>query len=131
MHNCFAPLAQQFHLSLIILFGSQAANTQGAMSDIDILIHPGRVLSLMEEAELTAALAAAFHVPDERIDIVFLNRAGGLLRMEALYKGEVLFGDPVEIDVQRARAFHRLQDEQRFIKGRHAFLKHQFEPQGA
>ncbi|MEK7286098.1 MAG: nucleotidyltransferase domain-containing protein [Nitrospirota bacterium] len=127
MQNDFASIAEQFHLSLIILFGSQATHTQGTMSDIDVLVHRRMELSLTEGSDLTAAFASAFHATDEQIDLVFLCQASGLLRMEALYKGKVLFGDPIELNVQRIRAFRRLLDEQRFIKSRRAFLKQKFQ----
>ena len=101
------------------------------MSDIDVLVHGDRVLTLREEADLRAALAAAFDTIDERIDVVFLPRANALLAYEALWHGKVLWGNEETVHALQVRAWKRFQEARKFSRRRHEFLMHAFAPPAA
>ena len=80
-----AVAMRQRGLALLVLFGSRARGEDSTRSDWDFgyLADPG-----MDPAALVAALAEA--VGSERIDLVDLARASGLLRFRAARDGVLI-----------------------------------------
>ncbi len=126
--NAFESLANQFDLTLIILFGSRAKGQTGPMSDTDILVAPARELSAKEAGALRAALAENFSVQEETLDLVILHHATPLVRSEALETGKILFGRIDVFTQERVRAWKMLLDNKKFIRLRHDFLSNALLP---
>jgi len=118
----FSDIAQKVGLALIVQFGSTIKGVAGPMSDVDVLVQGNRELSLREEAELRAALAAALNAPEDRIDLVFLYRASPLLAHEALWNGRLLWGDLETLHAHQIRVWKRFQEDKKFARRRRAFI---------
>lgn len=71
------------------LFGSRAARSARAGSDLDLAIMPGRELGLLDEQGLASAIARVLEVPE--IDLVRLDRAGLELRGRVVQEGRLVF----------------------------------------
>lgn len=81
-----AAAAHQPGLALLVLFGSRARGDAAAHSDWDFgYLSDGSV----DPLAITAVLAEA--VGSERLDVVDLARAGGLLRFRAARDGVLLY----------------------------------------
>ena len=128
MKEEFDVIARRFGLRLIVLFGSRAKGTAGPMSDTDVLVAGGRDLAPLQEGELRATLSEALAVPEDTIDLVFLESAAPLVRSEALETGTVLFGDPGMVITERVRAWKALLDTQKFINWRREYLAQSLTP---
>lgn len=120
--NLVRDLAQKYGLSLVVLFGSRAKGTTGPMSDTDVLVAGTPYPAPLEEGKLRAALSEALGVPEDTIDLVFLDRAAPLVLSEALETGIVLFGDEDVIIRERVRAWKGFLDAQKFINWRRTYL---------
>lgn len=85
-----AVLAGKHELDLLILLGSYGTRYfQPGRSDIDIAFLPGKELQRDEYLQLIRDLSAFFQY--DRLDLIDLRRASGLLKFEIAGKGRVLF----------------------------------------
>lgn len=75
-----AAIAEKYHLSLVVLFGSQASGKTHRQSDVDIAILSENGLRPRELAELAYELSSALHIKE--IDITDLDSAPPLLLAE-------------------------------------------------
>ena len=85
-------IAQRYHLSLILLFGSHATGGTTSESDVDIAVQtecPENIADLDYHLNLAAELSACLR--EGEIDLVFLNGADPLLKSEVGRYGKVLF----------------------------------------
>lgn len=108
-------LADQFGLSLVLLFGSQAQGRITPLSDIDIAVLSVRNKSLdtYDKLRLTGAFQELFK--SNQVDVVLLNRAGPLLRYEALTKGVILLDrDPAYHAAIHLQALRDYEDTKHF-----------------
>ncbi len=65
-------LAQNYHIELIVLFGSTQRGNTHAESDIDIAVYGRHVLSENEKMSLIVEFARLFHT--EKIDLVDIKK---------------------------------------------------------
>jgi predicted nucleotidyltransferase len=85
-------IARRYHLSLVMLFGSHAADLSTSESDMDIAVlteRPDRITSLAYHLDLGAELSKCLQTGE--IDLAFLNNADPLLRAEVARRGRILF----------------------------------------
>ncbi len=82
-------LSLRSDIVLAILFGSLAAGTERAESDIDVAVDAGHTLSAHEKMELIAKLA---ETTGRTIDLVDLRVAGEPLLGQVLSHGERILG---------------------------------------
>jgi len=79
---------------LVSVFGSRVKGRAGPLSDVDVAVLPASC-SLDEKLLLACDLAAlaseAFGVPDDRVDMAFLDDAPLWLLFEALARGVVVY----------------------------------------
>lgn len=90
-------LASQPSLELAILVGSRAENRARKDSDWDIAVQWRKGLGLLENLSQTETLrrqlAAALNVPEDRIDLIDLPRAGLAMRALVAENGIPLYGE--------------------------------------
>ncbi len=82
-------LAHNYHIELIVLFGSTQRGNTHAESDIDIAVYGRHVLSENEKMSLIVEFARLFHT--EKIDLVDIKNAPPLLRKKILDNYQTLF----------------------------------------
>jgi predicted nucleotidyltransferase len=79
---------------LVSVFGSRVKGKAGPLSDVDVAVLPAsRILDerLLLACDLAALASEAFGVPDDRVDIAFLDDAPLWLLFEALARGVVVY----------------------------------------
>jgi predicted nucleotidyltransferase len=79
---------------LVSVFGSRVKGKAGPLSDVDVAVLPAsRSLDekLLLACDLAALASEAFGVPDDRVDIAFLDDAPQWLLFEALARGVVVY----------------------------------------
>lgn len=82
-------LAEKYHLSMALLFGSQVEGKIHSQSDIDFAYLSEKKLNLMEEAKLICDLMPIFK--SEKIDLVNLKKAPPLLLKRIFDNHQILF----------------------------------------
>lgn len=89
MNEKIRILAEQYRLTFVILFGSQATGKTHRESDVDIAYQSVEPLSLREEGKLILDLMPIFKT--NKIDLVALHNAPPLLLNEIVRTGRVLY----------------------------------------
>lgn len=89
MHTRIAAMAEKYHLSLVLLFGSRAAGKTHRQSDVDIAYFSQEPLPLAEESKLVIDLMQIFRT--NAVDLVSLHNASPLLRYEIARSGKMLY----------------------------------------
>ncbi|MBF8259576.1 MAG: Nucleotidyltransferase domain protein [Actinobacteria bacterium] len=109
-----ADIARKRGLSLVVLFGSVAANDARPDSDIDIAVKfgggdPGlfRILEVQEE------ISGLFG--GRKVDLSVLNRADPLFMKKIAERCEFLFAEPGEESAFLLMAFRRYQDHRKYL----------------
>lgn len=74
-------------LRFAILFGSAARGEMGVRSDYDVAVDVGRPVEVGELMSLSGQLES---VVERRVDLVDLNAAGPVLKMQILEHGQVI-----------------------------------------
>jgi uncharacterized protein len=82
-------LAEKYHLSLVLLFGSQATSKIHAHSDFDVAYLSEKPLDLMDESRLICDLMPVFR--SDKVDIVNLKKAPPLLMKRIFDQHQILF----------------------------------------
>ncbi len=126
MLSCTRPMTgpdRHPRLELVIRFGSTARGRQRADSDVDIAVRSDRTLTLAEQSEVGAYLAARYAVPEDRIDLVDLRAASPLLSHEIAENGELLEGHPDAFVRFRVEAWKVYQDTARLRRARERHLR--------
>ena len=83
--SALQALAQEYHLDLLILFGSHAKGTASPDSDLDVAVASKQPLDL---TELNNAMIQKLH--QNKIDVVDLRRCHPVLGKDILKTGKVL-----------------------------------------
>lgn len=110
-------VAEEFGLSLIVLFGSTTRGRRKPDSDLDIGVlfvsgHPE--ITLQQESLIASELWRAMR-PRCELDIVVLNRASSILKYNVARFGIPLFtSSPRDWRAFRVRAFREFEDNARF-----------------
>lgn len=84
-----SAIAEKYHLSLVLLFGSQATGKTHSKSDVDIAYFGQEPLSLAEESKLVIDLMQAFRT--DAVDLVSLQNASPLLRYQIAGSGRAIY----------------------------------------
>lgn len=95
-------VAVRHGLRMVTMFGSQARGGATPDSDVDLCVVGGG-----DPVALTNDFSRAF---GRRADVVMFEEAGPLLRFEAVFRGELLFGDRGEFELLRLRVLKEWQD---------------------
>jgi predicted nucleotidyltransferase len=110
-----ADMARKRGLSLVVLFGSVAANAARPDSDTDIAVKfvggdPGlpRILEVQEE------ISGLFH--GRKIDLSVLNRADPLFMKKIAEQCEFLYAEPGEAAAFLLMSFKRYQDHRKYLE---------------
>lgn len=88
-HTRVSAIAEKYHLSLVLLFGSQATGKTHAQSDVDIAIRAFHALRPRELAGLAYDLSQALQT--KKVDIVDLHNAPPLLLAQIARFGQLLY----------------------------------------
>lgn len=89
MQSKVVAIAEKYHLSLVVLFGSQATGNTHKESDIDIAYLSEAPLSLGDESKLVVDLIQIFR--SEAVDLTSVRGSSPLLLREIVRTGKVLF----------------------------------------
>ena len=114
---------------LIILFGSQARATAGAISDFDVAVVGNQALTLEEKTEIKTALAKKMNALEDKIDLVDLWDASPLLRYEVAQTGKLLEGDEFDFLRFKVLAWKQYQDTAKLRRQREQALAKQYDAQ--
>ena len=107
---------------LIILFGSQARDTAGRQSDIDVAVLTDHPLSLEEKSDAAAEVAKRLNVGEDKIDVIDLRNVSPLLGRQIADEGKLLHGSEFEFLRFRVLAWKRYQDTAKFRRARERAL---------
>jgi len=85
-------IEKQPHVVFAFLFGSQASGKATGESDIDLAIYfeDGHVPEPFKSIDLQAEIAAQM---SKDIDLVVLNRANPIIKMQVLKNGQLIFAN--------------------------------------
>ncbi len=81
------PIAQQYGVDTLSLFGSYARGDADEKSDIDFLIQKGNMKGLLSYCGMIADLEDTFQC---RVDLVIKNAVKDKSFLEAIYRDEVI-----------------------------------------
>lgn len=117
----FHPIAEQYGLKLILLFGSQVSGGTHARSDIDIavLTRAGKGLKFSDLLDLTADLSGLF---EKDPDLAILDHADPLFLHNVVEGAQLLCGEMKEFDALRLKAFKKYQDFRPILELERQFL---------
>ena len=122
-------VAERYHLTLILLFGSAVSGGRHAGSDLDIAISSELPLGWREYGSFIEDMKSMFGVESETIDVSFLDRADPLFLKRISEQFQALVGDDAEIMKFRLKAFHRYEDYRPYLaqerEAVRAYLQHQ------
>ena len=121
-----AQIARQYHLSQILLFGSQANGQATAESDFDIGILAPKPLSFRQRETLLIDLSQKLNLPIQKIDLTFLNQASPLLLYQSVKNARLLYGQPKSFIAFQLYAIKQYQDHQKFFKLQDNYLRQQY-----
>ena len=121
-----AQIARQYHLSQILLFGSQANGQATAESDFDIGILAPKPLSFRQRETLLIDLSQKLNLPIQKIDLTFLNQASPLLLYQSVKNAKLLYGQPKFFTAFQLYAIKQNQDHQKFFKLQDDYLRKQY-----
>lgn len=110
-------IGKQHHLDFIILYGSQAKGTAGALSDVDIAVYRRGGIDAKEYFEIFSHFFKIFKTNE--LDVKLVNKADPLFRYYVIRDGVLLYGDIVDYldfkayairDYKESRSLFRLED---------------------
>ena len=106
------PIARQFGLRFVVLFGSLARGIANSESDIDLGILAERPLTFDERLEIWSALTPLF---SGDVDLAVLNHADPILGFEVASSGMILFEyKPFAWENWKSYAFRQYWDTKKF-----------------
>ena len=107
-------MARKRGISLVVLFGSVAADAARTDSDIDIAVKfvggdPGLLRTLEVQEEISGLFRG------RKIDLSVLNRADPLFMKKIAERCEILYAEPGEAEAFLLMAFKRYQDHRKYL----------------
>lgn len=120
MKKSLSKLAKQYHLQMIILFGSVARQRSHSASDVDLAILPQKPLTLKRELALRHALFTHFN---REIDLVILPCNSPLLLGQIAREGQLLYGPKNDFLTFRVNAMKRFIDFKPYFALREQILR--------
>lgn len=128
MRARISAIAEKYHLSLALLFGSQATGKTHKQSDTDVAILSEKELGLREVSELTLVFMQGLKTKD--VDVVDLKTAPPLLLKQVVVNGILLYeSKPLVFSTFRVYALKRYMEARPLFKLREEalsrFLNHQ------
>ena len=112
-----AKIARKHHLSLMIIFGSQAQGKIHPKSDIDIAVLPAKTIkdvSMKIYSDFLGDMGKIF--PGAKVDIALIPLADPFLLDNIAKSGQLLFGKKIDFVKFQLRAFNRFQDYLPYFK---------------
>jgi len=110
-----ARIAENFGLSLVVLFGSVAAGTERPDSDIDLGVQfKGGDPGLSRTLDVRGELSILF--PERDVDLTILNRADPFFMKKIAERCEFLYGEPAKASAFLLLAFKRYQDHRKYLE---------------
>lgn len=103
---------------LLVLFGSHATGTTGAMSDFDVAVLSDHELSFEERNALIDDISITYKISEEKVDLIDLRSAPPLLERQIAEHGKLLKGNPLDFIRFRVLAWKRYQDTAKFRRAR-------------
>ncbi len=107
--------AKKHNLRMVVLFGSQAVGKANEQSDYDVAIlleGNEKIDDLQEYNSLLSFLAEILQTSEEKIDLTDVRTAPPLLFHEIFSEGTLLYGDEMDHEEYRAKAFRKYIDAQ-------------------
>ena len=109
-----ADIARKRGISLVVLFGSFAANAARPDSDIDIAVKfRGGDPGLTPILEVQKEISALFH--GRKVDLSLIHRADPLFLKKIAERCEYLYAEPGEESAFPLMAFKRYQDHRKYL----------------
>jgi len=109
-----ADVARKRGLSLVVLFGSFAANAARPDSDIDIAVKfGGGDPGLLRLLEVQEEISALFH--GRKVDLALLDRADPLFMKKIAERCEFVYSEPGEDTAFLLMSFKRYQDHRKYL----------------
>jgi predicted nucleotidyltransferase len=101
-------------LRMVVLFGSQVSGEANEKSDYDIAVltvpEKNIAKNLKDYNDILFLLEKILSIPAEKIDLTNLQTVTPLLLHEIFENSELLYGDELDYEEQRARAFRKYID---------------------
>ncbi|MEW6325914.1 MAG: nucleotidyltransferase domain-containing protein [Nitrospirota bacterium] len=115
-------VAEQFHLSLVLLFGSAVAEkAMHSHSDLDIaVLVEGRLPELSAYSDLRHALQEVF--PEYEVDLALINHADPLFLKKITEQCQLLYGEPRRLAELKIYAYKRYHDHRRYFEMERAYV---------
>ena len=109
-------IGKKYRLDFIILYGSKIKDTPpGPETDIDLGIYRRRQgIGVKEYLAIRQEFQALF--PQEDIDLKRLHHLNPLFRFQAVYRGKLLYGDPLQFEEFKAYAYRSFIDALPLLK---------------
>ena len=114
-------LTVTYGLDLVLLFGSRVTGKCHARSDLDVAVRYTNSFDLEREISLASELAAIF--PQEKVDVVAINRADPLLLKQIAQNCQLLMGTKRMLYEFRIYAFRRYQDHKRYLQMEQSYVR--------
>lgn len=103
-----ADLGKEFKLDFIILYGSQAKNQAGLLSDLDLAVYRRGDINAGEFADIYQKLVEVF--PGQEVDLKSLSRVNPLFRYYVARDGQLLYGETTAYNFYKAFAYRDFQE---------------------
>lgn len=117
-------IATRYHLTLILLFGSQVRGKTHRESDIDLAYAAEHPLDLASERQISDELSNIFHT--DKIDIVNIALASPLLLFQISENCQLLAGTEEDLIRFRVLAWKKYQDTAKLRRMREKALANQY-----
>lgn len=119
------PLANEFGLRLVVLFGSTARGTANQDSDVDLGVLSEALLSPVQRRRLWSALSRLFPAD---VDLTVLNHVGTPVSYQVANEGVVLLEtDPNAWEIWKSYAMRHYWDTHKFRESQRVYLNRRTE----
>lgn len=113
-------------LRMVVLFGSQAMGQANEQSDYDVAVllkENERIDNLQKYNDLLSFLAEILQTSEEKVDLTDIRTAPPLLFYEIFTEGKLLYGDELDFEEYRAKAFRKYIDAQPLFELRRTIIE--------
>jgi len=117
-------IATRYHLTLILLFGSQASGTTHRESDIDLAYAAEHPLDFASERQINDELGNIFHT--DKVDIVNIAHASPLLLFQISENCQLLAGEKEDFIRFKILAWKKYLDTAKLRRMREKALAHRY-----